>query len=46
MALRAGKIVHGATGTYELLDALKAPPVYPISWHRILGSHPLFRAAH
>lgn len=28
MALRAGKIIRGATGTYELLDALKAPTVY------------------
>jgi hypothetical protein len=28
MALRAGKFVRGATGTYELLDALKAPTVY------------------
>jgi hypothetical protein len=28
MALRAGKIVRGVTGTYELLDALKAPTVY------------------
>lgn len=26
--MRAGKIVRGATGTYELLDALKAPTVY------------------
>ncbi|KAH6724209.1 kinase-like domain-containing protein [Leptodontidium sp. MPI-SDFR-AT-0119] len=28
MALRAGKIIRAATGSYELLDALKAPTVY------------------
>jgi hypothetical protein len=28
MALRAGKFVQGATGTYKLLNALKAPTVY------------------
>jgi len=28
MALRAGKIIRGAIGTYELLDVLKAPSVY------------------
>lgn len=28
MALRAGKLVRGATGTYELVAALQAPTVY------------------
>lgn len=28
MALRAGNIIRAATGSYELLDALKAPTVY------------------
>ncbi|KAK0103329.1 hypothetical protein ONS95_005358 [Cadophora gregata] len=28
MALRGGKIIRGATGTYALLHALKAPSVY------------------
>jgi hypothetical protein len=28
MALHAGKVIRGATGTYELLNALKAPTVY------------------